>query len=120
MGNAGGDGVPLLYTSIVLLVLTWLTCMLRGGVRIWRKALGLDDLLMFIGLVRLQCPFLFLKAAKAYSTDSLQLLFTVTASLCIVCVFYGSGQFTATINPVDNAKGIKVCVLGVLLPSRKQ
>ena len=56
MGSPGGDGVPLLYTSIVLLVLAWVTCIARAAVRIWRKALGLDDYVMFFGLVRLLLP----------------------------------------------------------------
>lgn len=59
MGQPGGDGVALFYTSIILLTLTWVTFSARVGVRIWRKVLGLDDLLMFVGLVRVKlasCP----------------------------------------------------------------
>lgn len=54
MGQPGGDGVPLFYTSIVMLALAWPTCIARVGVRVWRKAVGLDDILMFIGLVRVK------------------------------------------------------------------
>lgn len=54
MVKPAGDGVPLFYTSAILIALTWVTFAARVGVRIWRKVLGLDDLLMLIGLVRLQ------------------------------------------------------------------
>ena len=47
-----GDGIALFYAAIVLLALSWITCVLRAGVRIWRATLGLDDILMGIGLVR--------------------------------------------------------------------
>lgn len=47
-----GDGVVLLYASIILLVLTWITVLLRVCVRIWRRVLGMDDYLMIVGLVR--------------------------------------------------------------------
>lgn len=46
-----GDGVPLLYAAIILLVLSWVTVSMRVCVRIWRKVLGLDDYLMGVGLV---------------------------------------------------------------------
>lgn len=49
-----GDGVALLYCAIVLLALTWVTFFLRAGVRIWRKAWGMDDYLMLLGIVSLQ------------------------------------------------------------------
>lgn len=52
MVQPAGDGVPLLYASIVLIALTWFTFILRMSVRVWRNASGWDDLLMFIGLVR--------------------------------------------------------------------
>ncbi|KAH8816708.1 hypothetical protein F5884DRAFT_230253 [Xylogone sp. PMI_703] len=81
-----GDGVPLFHASIILLCLTWITFLARIGVRIWRQALGLDDMLMFIGI----------------------LLFTVTASLCIVCCFYGSGQLAAALQPSDIMQGTKL------------
>jgi hypothetical protein len=51
MVKPAGDGVALLYTSIVLLTLSWAVFVPRVGVRVWRKALGLDDYLMFCGLV---------------------------------------------------------------------
>ncbi|KFZ04955.1 hypothetical protein V501_08804 [Pseudogymnoascus sp. VKM F-4519 (FW-2642)] len=86
MVQPAGDGVPLLYTSIVLLAVTWLTFTTRISVRIWRKNSGWDDYLMFIGL----------------------LLFTVTACLCIVCSFLGSGQLAAGVPPNETMKGIKL------------
>jgi hypothetical protein len=46
-----GDGVPLLYAAIVLLVLSWTVYGMRVGVRVWRKAFGLDDIMMLIGIV---------------------------------------------------------------------
>lgn len=46
-----GDGVTLLYGAIVLLVLSWLTFFLRVAVRVWRKAWGMDDYLMLLGIV---------------------------------------------------------------------
>ncbi|CZR65919.1 related to integral membrane protein [Phialocephala subalpina] len=81
-----GDGVALLYTSILLLALSWATFATRLGVRIWRKALGLDDYAMFLGL----------------------LLFTVTASLCIVCSFYGSGQLADVLPASTRMRGTKL------------
>ncbi|KFY36228.1 hypothetical protein V494_05202 [Pseudogymnoascus sp. VKM F-4513 (FW-928)] len=86
MVQPAGDGVPLLYTSIVLLAVTWLTFTTRIAVRIWRKNSGWDDLLMLIG----------------------QLLFTVTACLCIVCSYLGSGQLAAGVPPNETMKGIKL------------
>ena len=49
--NVAGDGVALLYCSIILLVLSWITVAMRVGVRIWRKVLGMDDYIMILGLV---------------------------------------------------------------------
>lgn len=46
-----GDGIALLYISIVLLALSWVTFAARVGVRQWKKALGMDDMAMAIGLV---------------------------------------------------------------------
>ncbi|PNP45070.1 hypothetical protein TGAM01_v206827 [Trichoderma gamsii] len=85
MVQPAGDGVQLLYASIVLLVLTWLTFILRMSVRVWRNASGWDDILMFIGL----------------------LLFTVTASLCIVCCYLGSGQLAVHLSKSDIMHGTK-------------
>lgn len=62
MVRPAGDGVALLYASIILLILAWLTMAARVGVRMWRKASGLDDLLMLIGLVRTANRHLFPKA----------------------------------------------------------
>ncbi|KAG9240188.1 hypothetical protein BJ878DRAFT_527641 [Calycina marina] len=85
MTEAKGDGLSLLIASIVFLTLCWLTFAMRVWVRVWRKAFGADDWAMLIGIV----------------------LFTVTASLCIVCSFLGSGQFAVDIPPVEQMKGIK-------------
>jgi hypothetical protein len=49
--KVAGDGVMLLYCAIILLVLTWVFFSMRVGVRIWRKAFGMDDYLMFSGIV---------------------------------------------------------------------
>jgi hypothetical protein len=46
-----GDGVALLYCAILLLVLTWITFLMRVGVRVWRKAFGMDDYFMLAGMV---------------------------------------------------------------------
>jgi hypothetical protein len=46
-----GSGVALLYAAIILLVLTWVTFVLRIWVRVARKTWGSDDYLMLIGLV---------------------------------------------------------------------
>ncbi|KAJ4987870.1 hypothetical protein SVAN01_06600 [Stagonosporopsis vannaccii] len=81
-----GDGVALLYASIILLVLTWITVLMRVCVRIWRRVLGMDDYLMVLGLI----------------------LFSVTACLCIVACFYGSGQKANDLNPLTISKGIKI------------
>ncbi|KAG4442366.1 hypothetical protein IFR05_002144 [Cadophora sp. M221] len=81
-----GDGIALLCTSIVFLVIAWLTFVARVAVRVWRKALGLDDHAMAIGLV----------------------LFTITASLCIACSFYGSGQRADVLPASTKMMGIKM------------
>ncbi|KAL7952941.1 hypothetical protein V8C34DRAFT_318616 [Trichoderma compactum] len=86
MVEPAGDGLQLLHASIVLIILAWLTFIARTSVRLWRKALGWDDILMFIGL----------------------LLFTVTASLCIVCSYLGSGQLAAKLHSSDIMKGTKL------------
>ncbi|KAF3043681.1 hypothetical protein E8E12_006435 [Didymella heteroderae] len=80
-----GDGIALLYAAIILLVLTWVTVSMRVCVRVWRKVLGMDDYLMVVGLV----------------------LFSVTACLCIVACFYGSGQKSEVLEPLTISKGIK-------------
>lgn len=49
-----GDGVALYYGAIILLVLAWITFTMRVGVRIWRKAFGMDDCFMLVGIVRSQ------------------------------------------------------------------
>ncbi|KAF2017903.1 hypothetical protein BU24DRAFT_161861 [Aaosphaeria arxii CBS 175.79] len=84
--NPVGDGLVLLYGAIILLVLSWTFFLARLGVRIWKKAWGMDDYFMSVGIV----------------------LFTVTASLCIVCCYYGSGQFSAVLPPLTMAKGVKL------------
>lgn len=81
-----GDGVALLYGAIILLVLSWIVFCMRVGVRIWRKAFGMDDYFMLAGII----------------------LFSVTAALCIVCSYYGSGQFARNLPPFTIAKGIKL------------
>lgn len=49
--NVADDGVALLYCAIILLVLTWVFFSMRVGVRVWRKAFGVDDTLMLVGIV---------------------------------------------------------------------
>jgi hypothetical protein len=49
--EVAGDGVALFYGAIILLVLSWVTFTMRAGVRLWRKALGVDDYFMLIGIV---------------------------------------------------------------------
>lgn len=51
--DVDGDGVTLLYGAIVLLVMSWTIFSMRVGVRVWRKAFGMDDYLMSTGIVRL-------------------------------------------------------------------
>lgn len=41
-------------------------------------------------------------------STSIQLLYTVTASLCIVCCYYGSGQLSAVLSKTDIMNGTKV------------
>ncbi|KAH7074726.1 hypothetical protein BKA63DRAFT_320077 [Paraphoma chrysanthemicola] len=84
--EVAGDGILLLYGTIVLLVLSWVIFPMRVGVRVWRKAWGMDDTFMFIGIV----------------------LFSVTAGLCIACSHYGSGQFARNLPPLSMAKAIKL------------
>jgi hypothetical protein len=99
-----GDGIALLYTSIVFLVVSWLTFVARVCVRVWRKALGVDDYAMAVGLVWKQTSLI-----RNEILTYLQLLFTVTASLCIVCSFYGSGQMADALPASTKMRGIKVC-----------
>ncbi|KAK8029924.1 hypothetical protein PG993_011215 [Apiospora rasikravindrae] len=86
MVNVVGDGVPLLYLTIILLVLSWLTFVTRVGVRRWIHGFGTDDWLMGGGLV----------------------LYTVTAALVIVCCFYGAGQYSAALTVGDIQTGTKL------------
>ncbi|KAK7959593.1 uncharacterized protein PG986_004447 [Apiospora aurea] len=86
MANVAGDGVPLLYLTIVFLVLSWLTFVTRVGVRRWIHGLGTDDWLMGGGLV----------------------LYTITASLVIVCCFYGAGQYSNALTAGDIQIGTKI------------
>jgi hypothetical protein len=51
MARVAGDGVALLWATIAMLSLSWIFAILRLGVRKWRKNIGLDDGLMFAGLV---------------------------------------------------------------------
>ncbi|KAF1846784.1 uncharacterized protein K460DRAFT_367531 [Cucurbitaria berberidis CBS 394.84] len=84
--EVAGDGMALYYGAIILLVLSWIIFSMRVGVRIWRKAFGMDDYLMSVGII----------------------LFSVTAGLCIACCYYGSGQFSRDLPPLTRAKGIKL------------
>ncbi|EDU45539.1 hypothetical protein PtrSN002B_000696 [Pyrenophora tritici-repentis] len=84
--DVAGDGVALLYCAIVLLVLSWICFSMRVGVRIWRKAWGMDDYLMLLGII----------------------LFSVTAALCIVCCYYGSGQLAKDLPQLTIMKGVKL------------
>ncbi|TFA98211.1 hypothetical protein CCMA1212_009998 [Trichoderma ghanense] len=86
MVKPAGDGVSLLYASSVLIGLSWITFAARISVRFWRKSAGWDDILMFVGI----------------------LLFTVTACLCIVCCYLGSGQLAAALQPSEIMKGTKL------------
>jgi hypothetical protein len=51
MAPVAGEGVPLLYITIVMLTLSWIFATARIGVRRWKNNFGLDDWLMFTGLV---------------------------------------------------------------------
>jgi len=51
--EVAGDGVALYYGAIVLLVLSWVGLPIRVGVRIWRKAWGMDNYFMLKGVVRM-------------------------------------------------------------------
>ena len=51
--EVAGDGVALYYGAIVLLVLSLVVFPMRVGVRIWRKAWGMDDYFMLTGVVRM-------------------------------------------------------------------
>jgi len=53
MVKVAGEGVPLLYLTIVLLVFSWVTYAVRVGVRRWIKEFGADDWFMGGGLVSL-------------------------------------------------------------------
>lgn len=57
MAPVAGEGVPLLWITIVMLTLSWIFLSARLGVRKWKDNLGLDDWLMFGGLVCIQGEF---------------------------------------------------------------
>ncbi|KAL4727054.1 hypothetical protein ACLX1H_005954 [Fusarium chlamydosporum] len=86
MARVAGDGVALLYGTIVMLSLSWIFATLRLGVRKWKRNLGLDDWLMFAGLI----------------------LYTVTTGLVIRCCFYGAGQKSKDLEPYDIMMGTKL------------
>ncbi|KAF3763428.1 hypothetical protein M406DRAFT_293095 [Cryphonectria parasitica EP155] len=88
MVEPAGVGVPLLRVTILFLVLTWVTVIVRVSVRRWLRpeAKGLDDLMMCIGLV----------------------LYTVTCSLVIVCCYHGAGQLSEHLTAIDIMQGTKV------------
>ncbi|KAM5342204.1 hypothetical protein ACJ41O_015235 [Fusarium nematophilum] len=86
MAPVAGEGVPLLYVTIVMLALCWVTVIARIGTRKWIKNIGLDDYLMCGGLI----------------------LYTVTGCLVIVCCFHGAGQKSAGLKPADIMKGTKL------------
>lgn len=54
MVDPAGDGVVLLHTTIAMLTLSWVVLCARLATRKWLKpeAMGMDDYLMFVGLVR--------------------------------------------------------------------
>lgn len=58
MVDPAGDGVTLLYVTIVMLALSWLGVIMRLSVRRWLKpeAMGMDDALMCAGLVCYASP----------------------------------------------------------------
>ncbi|KAK9419724.1 hypothetical protein SUNI508_07210 [Seiridium unicorne] len=84
-----GDGVVLLYVTIVMLTLSWITLVARLGVRRRINAFGSDDWLMFAGLI----------------------LYSVTSSLVIVCCFYGAGQHSDALTTADIRQGTKATKL---------
>ncbi|KAF2995293.1 hypothetical protein G7054_g9972 [Neopestalotiopsis clavispora] len=86
MKQPEGDGVILLYVTSVMLVLSWIVLIARFGVRKWINAIGTDDILMAVGLM----------------------LYSVTASLVIVCCFYGAGQYAKYIDAPDKMQGTKL------------
>jgi len=49
--KVAGDGLTFLYGTIIFLVMSWVVIIMRVGVRLWRKALWMDDYIMCIGLV---------------------------------------------------------------------
>ncbi|KAF4428925.1 hypothetical protein F53441_14038 [Fusarium austroafricanum] len=86
MIRPAADGVPLLYVTIVMLTLAWIFSVARLAVRRWKNNLGLDDWLMFAGLM----------------------LYTVTASLVITCCFHGAGQKSKALDTKDIMMGTKL------------
>lgn len=88
------DGIALLYTTIVFMVIAWITFVVRVGVRVWRKALGMDDYVMAVGLVG-NTPFILKEAASDMITGSLychsmslhcvQFLWIRAAGCCATC-----------------------------------
>ncbi|KAF5716276.1 integral membrane protein [Fusarium mundagurra] len=86
MAPVAGEGVPLLRITIVMLTLSWIFLSARLVVRRWKNNLGLDDWLMFGGLI----------------------LYTVTAALVITCCFHGAGQHRKALEAKDVMMGTKL------------
>ncbi|KAK8112771.1 hypothetical protein PG984_013297 [Apiospora sp. TS-2023a] len=86
MVKVAGEGVPLLYLTIVLLALSWVTYAVRVGLRRWIKEFGADDWFMGGGLV----------------------LYTVTAALVIACCFHGAGQHADALSVAEMQTGTKL------------
>lgn len=85
MVEPAGNGLTLFIVTILMLVLSWLAVIARYAVR-WKKgSIGLDDWLMFAGLI----------------------LFTVTCALIIVICFYGAGYTADELDPKDIMMGTK-------------
>jgi hypothetical protein len=70
----------------------------------------MDDTFMLIGIV---CITTSLIVASKLMFVCAQVLFSVTAGLCIACSHYGSGQFARNLPPLAMAKAIKVCFIDV-------
>lgn len=51
MGKLGGEGYASLYLASIMMGLCWIVVSARVFVRYWKNLIGLDDILMVVGLV---------------------------------------------------------------------
>jgi uncharacterized BrkB/YihY/UPF0761 family membrane protein len=99
-----GPGYVLNLVSVVLLVVAWISLILRIVVRVKIKAFGLDDWLMCLGGV-LRHAFYFIKSSILTFR---QVLFTIACASAILAAHNGVGALEIRLNEYYNKQARKV------------